>query len=90
MQLSAGAGESGDKRRAIKRLKKFAYSATIISWIRRFCHGFFSFVSMTIFCYLPQKSPRATFCHLLCRNWIVIRKRLVYRSSGNIRYLVIH
>ena len=43
--------------------KIFAYSATIISWIRSFCRGYFSFLTKTIFCYLPQKSPRATFCH---------------------------
>ena len=44
MQPSAGAGESGDKNRVIKRSKNiFAYSATIISWNRRFCQVFFPF-----------------------------------------------
>ena len=34
MQPSAGAGESGDEKRAIKRFN---------SWILGFCHGFFTF-----------------------------------------------
>ena len=65
VQPSAEAGESADKKRAnVKKI--FAYSATIICFIRGFCHGFFPF-SQTIFFYLPQKSPRATFCHFCSR-----------------------
>ena len=71
---SAGDGEPGDKNRTIKRLKNICIFGNI-SWIRRFCQGFFPFFSMTLFCYLPQKSPRATFCNyvhiLLSCYWIV-------------------
>ena len=59
---SAGAGETGDKNRAILHAnsilnvkKIFAYSATIICLICGFCRRFFPFLPyMTIFCYLPQ------------------------------------
>ena len=59
---SVGAGETGDKNRAILHAnsilnvkKIFAYSATIICLICGFCRRFFPFLPyMTIFCYLPQ------------------------------------
>ena len=41
--------------------KIFAYSETITT--SRFLSRFFSFFTKTIFCYLPQSSPRAPFCH---------------------------
>ena len=48
VQPSAEAGESADKKRAnVKKI--FAYSATIICFIRGFCHGFFSVFTDYIF-----------------------------------------
>ena len=46
--------------------KIFAYSVTITTATintSRLLSRFFSFFTKTVFCYLPQKSPRATFCH---------------------------
>ena len=46
--------------------KIFAYSVTITTATintSRLLSRFFSFFTKTLFCYLPQKSPRATFCH---------------------------
>ena len=62
VQPSAEAGESADKKRAnVKKI--FAYSATIICWIRGFCHGFFPFLHRLYFSICCKNPPRATFCH---------------------------
>ena len=73
VQPSAEAGESADKKRAnVKKI--LAYSATIICWIRGFCHGFFLFYKDYIFVsaakiLLGQLS--VIFVHILLRQyWI--------------------
>ena len=79
--LSAGAGKSGDKNRAILRsifnIKKNIYiyiRQHSLAWFAVFVTAFFPF-SMTRFYQLLQKSPRATFCH---KKW----RRLKFPQSS--------
>ena len=79
--LSAGAGKSGDKNRAILRsifnIKKNIYiyiRQHSLAWFAVFVTAFFPF-SMTRFYQLLQKSPRATFCH---KKW----RGLKFPQSG--------
>ena len=76
--------------------KIFAYSVTITTATintSRLLSRFFSFFTKTVFCYLPQKSPRATFCHFCLHFALPLldktltplkgwkKKKLVFRLS---------
>ena len=75
---SAGAGESGDKNRPIlqfhtQRQKKYLHIRQLSFAGLAGLVTVFSPFSMTIFCYLPQKSPCATFCHFCSRFFVPVR-----------------
>ena len=73
-------------KRRLNVKKIFAYSATIISWIRSFCHSFFFLLlTKTIFCYLPQKSPRATFCHFCWHFALSLLDKILTPLKGEIK-----
>ena len=115
------------KRKGRLNVKYFHIRQLSLAGFAVFVTVFFSFITNTVFCYLPQKSPRATFCYFcshfalpllekitglqarfsqslsFCQLAMVAppqkqletptsepARRLVYRSSGDSRYLVIH
>ena len=75
---SAGAGETGDKDRAIlqfhtQRQKKYLHIQQLSFAGLAGLVTVFPPFSMTIFCYLPQKSPRASFRHFCSRFFVPVR-----------------
>ena len=68
VQPPAKAGQSGDKKRKNVKKKNICIFGNYHLLDSPFLSRFFSFFTKTVFCYLPQKSPRATFCHF-CSNF---------------------
>ena len=96
----AGAGETGDNNRAIlqfhiQRQKNICIFGNYHLLDLQVLSPLFSVSSITIFCYVPQKSPRATFCHffshlslfLLNSTWNLLRaksKKKLSSSAGSL------
>ena len=94
----AGAGETGDNNRAIfqfhiQRQKNICIFGNYHLVYLQVLSPLFSVSSITIFCYLPQKSPRATFCHfcshlslfLLDGTWNLLRDE--FKKKKNLAHL---
>ena len=100
----AGAGETGDNNRVIlqfhiQRQKNICIFGNYHLLDLQVLSPLFSVSSITIFCYVPQKSPRATFCHfcshlslfLLDSTWNLLRDKLKKKrlcSSAGSLFLV--
>ena len=85
----AGAGETGDNNRAIlqfhiQRQKNICIFGNYHLLDLQVLSPLLSASSITMFCYVPQKPPRATFCHfcahlclfLLDSTWNLLRDTL--------------
>ena len=90
----AGAGETGDNNRAIlqfhiQRQKNICIFGNYHLLDLQVLSPLSSVSSTTIFCYVPQKSPRATFCHfcshlslfLLDSTWNLLRDELKKKKN---------
>ena len=78
-----------EKRKGRLNVKKiFAYSATIISWIRGFCHGFFTFLQILYFAIyrkdllvqLSVISVHILLCPCWIRSWHLLRGEIKKKS----------